>query len=528
MKQMLEYVKNLETVFTDKTKRDSWENLFTGVGRAISDKRISTVFNPNPGLTEDECNAIYRNEGMGRRIVEVLTEDMTRKWFKIEGDTDGAMEKAFDLFDGRTAIEEGIRWGLLHGGSVGVVGLSDGGNYEDPVDENDIDEVTHIHVFDRWRAVWVTSDLYQDPYNPKFATPEFYTIFPINPAMSPGKKLSAEFTKSGQGRNRGFSSGDQPALTNLRGAMAPLVGAFRVHESRVLRFDGVLIPLKERIRNRYWNDSYLQSCYERIRGLGESYAGIETIIQEFIIGTMQIEDLANMVATGKENLAIKRLDMLDRSKHIMNTLLLDKEEEYTRHSAAVSGLDDLVSSLVLGISAASGIPVTILMGQSPAGLNATGASDVRRYYDKIAGMQMSMLKKPLAKLCRYVMLSKKSKWKGKIPENWAIKFPSLWALDEVQESELRLSMAQADALYLDRKVLKPVEVSNSRWGGESYSFDTKLQDRDVKGELSDEDKEEMIRLGKTAPAPGEKSPDLDKDKASRGKEKITSNSKKAV
>jgi phage-related protein (TIGR01555 family) len=526
MKQMTDYVKNMSDIFTDRNKKDSWENLFTGVGKVNSDKRMSTVFNPNPGLTEDECNAIYRNEGMGRRIVEVLTEDMCRKWFKIEGDTDGSMEKAFDVFDGRTAIEEGVRWALLHGGSVGVLGIADGGSYEDPVNENDIDEITHIHVFDRWRTVWVTSDLYQDPYNPKFATPEYYTIFPINPAMSPGKQVSKSFTQTKQGRTPGFSSGDMPALTNLKGSMAPLVGAFRVHESRIIRFDGVLIPLKERIRNRYWNDSYLQSCYERIRGLGESYAGLETIIQEFIIGTMQIEDLANMVATGKEQLAIKRLDMLDRSKHIMNTLLLDKEEEYTRHSAAVSGLDGLVASLVLGISAASGIPVTILMGQSPAGLNATGASDVRRYYDKIAGMQMSMLKKPLAKLCRYTMLAKKTVFKGKILDNWSVKFPSLWALDEVQESELRLQMAQSDALYLDRGVLKPVEVSNSRWGGEQYSFETTLQDRDAKGNLSDEDKDEILKM--RTPSPGEKSPDLDKDKSSRGKDKTASKNKKAV
>lgn len=482
----MSYIENLEKLAKQPFRRDSWTNFFTGVGNSGIDKRMNTVFNPNPGLTEDELNAIYRNEGMGRRIIEVLTEDMVRKWFKIDADTNGDMEREFKKFRGRKQIEEGIRWALLHGGAVGILGITDGGMYEDPVDESNIDEVTHIHIFDRWRSIWVTADLYNDPYNPKFGTPEFYTIFPINPAMSPGAAYANVVTKGSPSttKNRGTSVGDQPILNNLKGNVAPLVGAFRVHETRVLRFDGVLIPLKERIRNRYWNDSYLQSCFERIRGLGESYASIETIIQEFIIGTLTIKDLAAMIATGKEGLALKRLDILDRSKHVMNTVMIDENEEYERKPATVTGLDSLVQSLVLGISAASGIPVTVLMGQSPAGLNATGASDIRRYYDKIAGMQQSMIQEPLEKLCKYVMLSKKSRFKGKELDDWSIIFPSLWALTEVEQAEVRLKMAQADGLYLDRNVLSQPEVSGSRFGGEMYSFETSLSDqRDEKGWL---------------------------------------------
>lgn len=486
----MSYQDNLQKMVTgDRTRRDSWSNFMTGVGNWSVDKRMNTVFNPNASLTEDELNAIYRNEGMGRRIIEVLTEDMCRKWFKVEGDSNGDMEKEFKKFRGRAQIQEGLRWALLHGGAVGVLGISDGGNYEDPVNEEDIDEVTHIHVFDRWRSIWVTADLYNDPYNPKFGTPELYTIFPINPAMSPGAAMANTMTVGNpetKARARGTSSGDQPVLNNLKGNVAPLVGAFRVHESRVLRFDGVLIPLKERIRNRYWNDSYLQSCFERIRGLGESYASIETIIQEFIIGTLTIKDLASMIATGKESLAIKRLDMLDRSKHIMNTVLLDENEVYERKTATVNGLESLVQSLVLGISAASGIPVTILMGQAPAGLNATGASDVRRYYDKINGLQYQMLQEPIEKLCKYVMLSKKSRFKGKEIEDWAVHFPSLWALTEVEQAEVRLKMAQADGLYVDRSVLSQEEVSSSRFGGENFCFETQLsKERDKDGWLNE-------------------------------------------
>lgn len=479
---------------------DGWANIFTGLGYLQTDKRLSTMHLADDGLTEDELNSIFRSEGMGRRIIEVLTEDLFRQHFTVQGDTDGLIKKELRKISGYTKLQEAGKWSLLHGGSVGVLGINDGGFFYEPVQEDKIESIDYIHVFDRWRTIWTTADLYQDPMNPKYATPQWYTIFPINPATigstsalmgSNQKTLTAwgqsiqSPTMSPTSFSKGFNAGYDPRSTfGLKGNMMPSMGAFKVHESRVLRFDAPLIPLRERIRNRYWNDSYLAACYERIRGLGESYAGLETIVQEFIIGTMQIENLASMVASGQDGDAIARLSLLDRSKHIMNTMLLDKEEQYTRNSATVTGLKDLIDALVLGISCATGIPVTVLFGQSPAGLNATGASDLRRYYDKIQGMQQQILLEPFQKLVRYIMLSKTSEFGGVEIPDWDIDFPSLWSLSETEEAKRRLDMASADAIYLDRSVLTDIEVAKSRFGGSNYSMETKLsEERDEDGNL---------------------------------------------
>ena len=261
-----------------------------------------------------------------------------------------------------------------------------------------------------------------------------------------------------------------------------------MHETRVLRFDGKLISDKDRLRNNGWNDSYLLGVYERLKGLGESYYGIEVIVSEFMQGVLSIQGLANMIAGGQEQLAIKRLNMIDQTRHILITLLMDSEEEYKRDFANVSGLSDVMHTLMLGVSSSSGIPVTRLFGESPAGLNATGESDMTMYYDKIISMQTNIMQDPVETLIRYVMLSNPSSFTNNIFADWELKFQELKELTEKEKAELRKTQAETDSTYISSGVLDPEEVALSRFGGETYSTETVI-DETIKRGLNSEDEE---------------------------------------
>jgi hypothetical protein len=57
-------------------------------------------------------------------------------------------------------------------------------------------------------------------------------------------------------------------------------------------------------------------------------------------------------------------------------------------------------------------------------------------------------------------------------------------LSEKEEVAIRAQMATADTAYINNGVITPEEVTKSRFGGEQYSFDTKLSDqRDEEGFL---------------------------------------------
>lgn len=417
----------------DKNLRlDGWQNLLTGMGIENRDKNVSTQFARTMFLDENTLTFMYREDGLARRIIDLPVNEMVREWFTVEGDSDGEILQKLKSLHAKERIRSGLKWASLYGGSLGVIGIDDGGDLEQPLNQNNIRDIHFIHIFDRWRVKWSTLDQYNDPEHPKFGEPEFYNISPIHAISAP----------------------------------------FRVHETRTIRFDGAEIPLRVRHGNSGWYDSDLQRLYNRIRSMGNIYGGVENIVNEFVISTLQIDNLQDMIANGKEDLIKKRLNLIDLSKHIINTVLLDKEEKFEKKASTVTGLSKLMQDFVLALSAESGIPVTVLMGQSPKGLQATGESDIRIWYDNIAAMQEEKILSQLEYLVWLCQLSKNGAFKGKEIENWSINFNPLWQPTQKEIAETRLNTAKTDEIYVNTGVVQPSEVALSRFGGDTYSMDT--------------------------------------------------------
>ena len=132
----------------------------------------------------------------------------------------------------------------------------------------------------------------------------------------------------------------------------------------------------------------------------------------------------------------------------------------------------------LRYSAVTGIPLTFLLGQSPQGLNATGKGEERIYYDMISVRQENKMRKPLNKLIEYIQLAKEGSTKGKIIDGWKIVFNPLWQQTQEQIVESRNKQSETDKTYIENGVLTPEEVRESRFGGNEYSHETKIEVED--------------------------------------------------
>src|SRR5690606_13578077 len=118
--------------------------------------------------------------------------------------------------------------------------------------------------------------------------------------------------------------------------------------------------------------------YDVIRDFCSGYAGAAATLADFSVGVIAIQNLAEMLAADQEGLVLKRLEMLDMARSIARAVFMDAEKERFEYvSRSLAGMPETLDRLALRLSAGTGIPVTLLMGQSPAGLNATGASDIR-------------------------------------------------------------------------------------------------------------------------------------------------------
>lgn len=418
-----------EVQFLREEKADSWMNIITGLGMSAYDKRVHTTIGLSTILDRQQLLDIFRSEGLGKKIITMPANDMVREWFTIEGDPSNSIIQVMNDISAKSNFKEALIWARLFGGSVILMGINDGQDFEMPVNPDNIVSIDYLEVYERWSIQWVATDLYNDPKKPNYGMPEWYTL--INQSTA---------------------------------------ARFRVHASRILRFDGELLPLVERRTNQSWGDSVMQSVFTRLRGLCDGLAGSEHLLTDFIIGVLKVPNLQQMLSQpGGDGKIRNRMKALDMVKHIMNTLVMDKNEEYERHSAtATAGLEKLLSLAVDILCSVSGLPRVKLIGEQTKGLGSQASGNVRLYYDDIAAKQEDEILRQCERLTKYIMLSKKGPTEGKELESWSVIFKPLWQPTEEEDEKTRELVAKRDEIYAGMGL--PVEIIlMSRFGGDSYS-----------------------------------------------------------
>ena len=83
--------------------------------------------------------------------------------------------------------------------------------------------------------------------------------------------------------------------------------------------------------------------------------------------------------------------------------------------------------------------MTNLFGRSPAGMNATGESDLKNYYDYVDSQREAKLRPALQKLLPVLCMSA---W-GFVPDDLDFTFPPLWTPTATETAEIALKKAQA-------------------------------------------------------------------------------------
>jgi phage-related protein (TIGR01555 family) len=411
-------------------RKDGWQNLFTKIGTQL-DRVKSTQYARDRFKNKVLLESIYLSDGLGRRIVDIVPNDGTREWITIPEDTDGLLLEELDRLQARVLFRRAWKWARLYGGAVILLGADDGGDFEEPLNETNIRSVEFLRVYDRWQTSWTYPDLETNPQSPEYGKPQFFWIAPYN-----------------------------------------MPGAFRVHKSRLLRFEGDELPDKTRIENHTWGASEFESVYETLKTFGFAFQASANIISDFIQTTLTVKNLQNMIAAGNESQIITRLSLIDQSRSMINTILLDENESYTKVASSVAGLPDLLDRFSFLICAVTGIPMSRLFGRSPSGLTASSETESDQYFDMVAAQQNDILLEPLNRLKQLLLLAADSKISNADPTKYTIEFNPLWQMSDKEQADMRYVMAQADNLYAGMGAVDPQDIAKSRFGGDKYSIET--------------------------------------------------------
>jgi phage-related protein (TIGR01555 family) len=400
-------------------KNDSYSNALAGTG-SRRDRSIYTVKSLPTLINRVEATSLYM-DGMARRVVDVPAEEMTRAGFDLE-EMDEEVEKLvkakFEELDGEKHLNDALIWSRTFGGAVMVLGLNDGGVLDTPLNEEGIKDFEFMRVYDRYQATIRSRNL--DVTSREYGQPEFWLISPYH--------------------------GGKPSF---------------VPNSRVIVFDGESIPDLLRQTNDGWGASVYQGCLDELKRLGTSHQWANSLLERVQQAVHKIPNLgATLRAPGGEALIQQRVDVVDMVRGILNTIVIDGEEDYSITSNTFSGVPDILDRFAEMLSAVTGIPVYLLMGRSPGGLNATGASNEEAWYARVNAMQNDILRKPIDRIVKLILIALgKDGGEYKICFN-PLKVPSDKERAEVEKLEADARKADADTanLYVAMNALDPGEV----------------------------------------------------------------------
>lgn len=423
---------------------DSFQNFLFNLGVGTDNPTSSSTYGFNPiTRVHTLLEWIHRGSWIGGVAVDLVGDDMTRAGVDfmstMKPDQEEQLQGAIMRLGIWESTSDTVKWARLYGGCIAVA-LIDGQNTATPlrIDTVGKGQFKGLLALDRWMVEPSLEDLIAD-FGPALGQPKFYRV-----------------------------SAGAPAL---RGA--------RVHYSRVIRLEGIRLPYWQRVAENLWGLSVLERLYDRLIAFDSATQGASQLVYKSYLRTIKVKDLREGIASGTEAMhgITKYFDMMRRFQGIEGMTLIDAEDDFVAQThQAFSGLADALVQFGQQLSGALQIPLVRLFGQSPAGLNSSGDSDLRTYYDGIKQQQERTLRLPFDWIFRVIARSESIK----LPENFNFEFKSLYQLTPDQKATVAqtrgtiILTAAQDAVISRATALKELR----QVGRETGTF-TNITDEDI-------------------------------------------------
>lgn len=208
----------------------------------------------------------------------------------------------------------------------------------------------------------------------------------------------------------------------------------------------------------------------------------DTIKQFSVSGVLM--DLQQSLLPGAQLGLRDRAELINIYRDNRNLLLLDKAtEEFFQVNTPLSGLDALQAQAQEQMSAVCHIPLVVLLGITPTGLNASSEGEIRVFYDFVKGYQQNTLTSIMMNVIRLIQLSKF----GAIDEDIAWTWEPLHELTSLEQSELRKNDSETDERYVALGVVAPETVQRRLNADASSLYSGMLEAGDTMETTPDED-----------------------------------------
>jgi phage-related protein (TIGR01555 family) len=391
-----------ESIGLNGVTSDSFVNFAHKLGVGADNPLSFASYGYNP-LTRNrqQLEWIHRGSWLGGVAVDLIADDMTRAGAEITSEMEAHDTQRIEFAATTMGIWDKlnltIKWGRLYGGCIAVM-LIDGQDLKTPLRLETVQEEQFkgLCVLDRWMLEPSLGDLVTD-YGPDMGLPKFYRV----------------------------------------GANAPALRGSVIHHTRIaLRHVGVDLPYQQQLTENLWGISVLERLYDRMLAYDSASTGAAQLVYRAFMRTFKIKDMRSVVAAGGAPLdgLTKYVDLMRRYQGIEGISMIDSEDEFEVQgtAGAFSGLSDALTQFAQQISGALQVPLVRLLGQSPGGLNSSGDSDLRTYYDGISQQQNRQMYVGVNTI--YKLLA--ATVGVKVEDDFDVRFASLWQLSDKEKADV--------------------------------------------------------------------------------------------
>ena len=442
----------------DQKADDGYVNSLAYLGEA-SPLQDASDYERHPISRQYELlTVLYRENWIAARIVDMPCEDMTRAWYSISSEIE--QEKLDELakleakHNVKKEITDAIRWGRLYGGAAAVMVIK---GQEDMLDQPlDYDMIVPgsfrgLIVVDKSRGIYPSLDLEEDMDDPEFGYPKWYDV----------------------------TLDEETGVT------------MRIHHSRILIFRGRMLPIDEEIAEDYWGAPELEHVYEELQKRNATSANIAQLVFQANVAALKMSDYGEVLGMGTQrqrDQVYKTIQEMNRLRTSFGLALMSQEDSYEQHPYSFTGVAEVYETFMMDMAGAAEIPATKLFGRAPQGMNATGESDMKNYYESIAQLQERQLRPALEKLLPVMCMSL---W-GAVPNDMEIVFEPLGTTTPSERADIMgkfsspIIQAFSAGIITQRMALQELRES-----GKPINAWTNISDEDVEKASDDFDGGEM-------------------------------------
>jgi phage-related protein (TIGR01555 family) len=310
-----------------------------------------------------------------------------------------------------------MKLGRLYGGAVGLIVIKGRDDFEKPIEADEIELGSYkgLRIYDRWSGVYPQTSLTDDVDEPlNWDLPDFYQI------------------------------------TTARSK------SFKVHHSRIVRFDGPELPNWEKQANMYWGASVVEAMFDELKKRDNTSWNIASLVFRANILEMKNDQLAQMLSGVNSSAATLQrfyssVSALTQLMSNQGMVITGKEGAMGTHQYSFAGIAEVYQQFMLDICGSTEYPMSRLFGRSSSGLSGTNSGDEHSYYELCGQHQRSDLDPILRKLFPFIAVSV---W-GKMPKDFHWNWRPVYNPTDTEKIDSAMKIGQAVSLAYNDNIITP-------------------------------------------------------------------------